>query len=119
MLNLSGESKIAGAVGNVGAMNNLLAGSPSFTIGPRNPFKGMPREQLEDLKKFDDRPQDLEDYYRRLNAPGPQPFPLAGIPGSNHFPEAVGNMAGLANAGMFYGPQYGQALQGFAGKTLS
>jgi len=113
MLRLSGESGIAGAVGN------LMASDPSFKIGPRSPFKGMPREQLEELKKFDDRPQDLEDYYRRLNAPGPQPFPLAGIPGSSNLPGAIGNMGGLANAGLFYGPQYGQALQGFAGKTLS
>lgn len=108
----AGESNVPGAPGN------LFAGSPSFKIGPRNPFKGMPREQLEELKKFDDRPQDLQQYYDRINNPGPQ-LPLAGIPGSSNLPGAIGNMGGLANAGMFYGPQYGQALAGFAGKTLS
>ena len=73
-----------GGMSNVpGAPGNLLAGSPSFEIGPRSPFKGMSREQLEELKKFDDRPEDLQRYYDRINAPGPQ-LPLAGIPGSSN-----------------------------------
>lgn len=71
---------------------NLIAGSPSFTIGPRSPFKGMSREQLEELKKFDDRPQDLQQYYDRINNPGPQ-LPMAYE--SSNFPGEVGNMGGL------------------------
>jgi len=74
-----------------GAPGNFLAGNPSF-----------------DTMK------------RRGITPGGGPqLPLAGIPGSSNLPGAIGNMGGLANAGMFYGPQYGQALAGFAGKTLS
>lgn len=86
-----GLQDVAGAPGNTAAF--LVAGSPSFEIGPRSPFKGMPREQLEELKKFDDRPGDLQKYYDQINAPGPQlPFPSAVMPGSSNLYNAIGNM---------------------------
>jgi len=97
-------------------LGNLIAGSPSFTIGPRSPFKGMSREQLEELKKFDDRPQDLQKYYDRINNPGPQ-LPMAY--GSSNLPAAIGNMGGLQNAQFFGGPQLGQIPVGFQGKYVS
>lgn len=77
-----GESSVPGAPGN------LMAGSPSFQIGPRSPFKGMSQEELNKLKEWDDRPGDLQKYYQQQNQPGPQ-LPFAG------FPSAVGNMGGL------------------------
>jgi hypothetical protein len=66
----------------------ILAGSPSFQIGPRNPFKGMSQEELNKLKEWDSRPGDLQKYYEQQNRPGPQ-LPFAGFPG------AIGNMGGL------------------------
>ena len=111
-----GMSNVPGAPGNF--PENSLAGSPSFEIGPRSPFKGMSREQLEELKKFDDRPEDLQRYYDRINAPGPR-LPLAGIPGSSNLPGAIGNMGGIQNAQFFGGPQLGQLPAGFVNKTLA
>jgi hypothetical protein len=109
----AGESNVPGAPGN------LLAGSPSFQIGPRSPFKGMSREALEELKQFDDRPQDLQRYYEQQNNPGPRLFPLAGIPGSSNLPGAVGNMQGMVNAQFYGGPQLGQIPPGFDNKIVS
>jgi hypothetical protein len=109
----AGEANVPGAPGNLG---NLMAGSPSFQIGPRSPFKGMSREQLEELKKFDDRPQDLQQYYDRINNPGPQ-LPMAY--GSSNLPGAIGNMGGMQNAQFFGGPQLGQMPAGFQGKYVS
>ena len=71
-----------------GAPGNLLAGGPSFQIGPRSPFKGMSQEELNKLKEWDSRPGDLQKYYEQQNRPGPQ-LPFAGIPGD------VGNFGGL------------------------
>ena len=47
-------------MGNAGA---LMAGSPSFNIGPRSPFKGMSQEELNKLKEWDHRPGELQQYY--------------------------------------------------------
>ena len=76
----------------------------------------MSREQLEELKKFDDRPQDLQRYYDRINNPGPQ-LPMAY--GSSNLPGAIGNMGGMQNAQFFGGPQLGQMPAGFQGKYVS
>ena len=111
-----GMRNVPGAPGNF--PENSLAGSPSFEIGPRSLFKGMSREKLEELKKFDDRPEDLQRYYDRINAPGPR-LPLAGIPGSSNLPGAIGNMGGIQNAQFFGGPQFGQLPAGFFNKTLA
>lgn len=77
-----GESNVPGAPGN------FLAGSPSFQIGPRSPFKGMSQEELNKLKEWDSRPGDLQKYYEQQNRPGPQ-LPFANLPG------VAGNMGGL------------------------
>lgn len=112
----AGESNVPGAPGN------LFAGGPSFDI-PRGPgaLGGRSEEQIRRLQQsMPENQQLLEEMKRRGITPGGGPqLPLAGIPGSSNLPGAIGNMGGLANAGLFYGPQYGQALQGFAGKTLS
>jgi len=80
--------------GNLGATGvGLLAGSPSFQIGPRSPFKGMSQEELNKLKEWDSRPGDLQKYYEQQNRPGPQ-LPFAGIPGD------VGNFGGLIAQGL-------------------
>jgi hypothetical protein len=112
MLRTDGGYGVPGMPGNSGA----LAGNPSFNIGPRNPFRGMTREDLEQLKNFDDRPQDLQKYYEKINAPGPR-LPFAMLPGSSNLPNAIGNMAGLANSQFYQGPQLGQAGLYFGGVT--
>lgn len=56
-------------------LEDYLAGL-SFKIGPRSPFKGMPQEKFNEYKEFDDRPKELQEYYERLNRPGPS-LPLA------------------------------------------
>ena len=122
---------VPGAPGNLMAGGNFMvgpgnggvytAGNPSFDIGPRSPFKGMTRDQLEELKRFDDRPQDLQRYYDRINAPGPQ-LPLA--QGFGSFPGAIGNMGGIQDGQFYLGPQLGQVPvsqvpAGFQGKYVS
>jgi len=102
-------------LGNAGAFSNLMAGSPSFDIGPRSPFKGMPQEELNKLKEWDQRPQDLQKYYERINAPGPKlPFALGldanpliaqAYPGG----QALGNAAALGGQ-MGVGPQNYEAM---------
>ena len=104
---IAGESYVPGAAGN------LFAGGPSFNIGPRSPFRGMSQEELNKLKEWDQRPQDLQKYYERINAPGPKlPFALGldssplvaqAYPG----PQAIGNAAalgGMMGAGDRFGP---------------
>jgi len=107
----SGESNVPGAPGN------LMAGTPSFTIGPRSPFKGMPQEELNKLKEWDQRPGDLQKYYEKLNAPGPKlpfayqggtPFPIAqAYPGG----QAIGNAAGMLGGEMGMNPALMQQMQ--------
>lgn len=105
----SGESNVPGAPGN------LFAGGPSFNIGPRSPFKGMPQEELNKLKEWDQRPQDLQKYYERINAPGPKlPFAM-GLDASpmiaQAYPggQAIGNAAALGGQ-MGVGPQNYEAM---------
>jgi len=97
-ISYAGESNVPGAAGNL-FPRNVIAGSPSFQIGPRSPFKGMPQEELNRLKEWDQDPQGLQQYYDRLNAPGPKPFPLPLA--YNPFPGTVP----MGNAGFFAGPQ--------------
>ena len=98
-----------------GAPGNLIAGNPfgpQFAIPGRRPV-GQPVLPGEDKKA-------IEEVY---GTPGPKPMPGAaplGLPmafGSSNLPGAVGNMAGIANAQFFEGPQLGQAApQGEPGK---
>jgi len=98
-MRIYGERNMPGAGGN-------LAGTPSFQIGPRSPFKGMSQEELNKLKEWDSRPGELQKYYEEQNRPGPS-LPFANLPG------AAGNMGGLllaqlptagGNAGSLGGP---------------
>lgn len=91
----------------------LFAGSPSFQIGPRSPFKGMPQEELNKLKEWDQDPKGLQQYYDRLNAPGPK-LPFAGFGGGSQlvaqvYPgaQAVGNQAGMLGGAMGMGQGFG------------
>lgn len=91
----------------------LFAGSPSFQIGPRSPFKGMPQEELNKLKEWDQDPKSLQEYYDRLNVPGPK-LPFAGFGGGAQlvaqvYPggQAVGNQAGMLGGAMQMGPTFG------------
>jgi hypothetical protein len=102
MYRTDGGYGVPGMPGNGGV---YTAGNPSFDIGPRSPFKGMTRDELEELKRFDDRPQDLQRYYDRINAPGPQ-LPLA--QGFGSLPGPIGNVGGVQNAQFYLGPQLGQ-----------
>ena len=93
----------------------LVAGSPSFQIGPRSPFKGMPQEQLNELKNWDQDPNGLQQYYDRMNRQGPSlpniRMPLAYNPLQGGVP--------MGNAGFFAGPQLGQVPAGFQNKIVS
>lgn len=107
----SGESNVPGAPGN------LLAGSPSFDIGPRSPFKGMSQEQLNKLKEWDQRPGDLQKYYEKINAPGPKlPFAMGAYPNAmiaQAYPggQAIGNAAALGGQVGINPQQYQQMME--------
>ena len=93
---------------------------PQFEIPGRKPV-GQPVLPGEDKKA-------IEDVY---GIPGPKPMPGTaplGLPmafGSSNLPGAVGNMAGMANAGFYAGPQFNQPgatfipPAGFQGKYVS
>jgi len=111
-----GESNVPGAPGN------LLAGNPfgpAFAIPGKRPV-GQPILPGENKK-------DIENVY---GVPGPKPMPGGaplGLPmafGSSNLPGAVGNMAGIANATFYAGPQFNQPGNvslpaGFQGKYVS
>lgn len=107
----SGESNVPGAPGN------LLAGSPSFDIGPRSPFKGMSQEQLNKLKEWDQRPGDLQKYYEKINAPGPKlPFAMGAYPNAmiaQAYPggQDIGNAAALGGQVGINPRQYQQMME--------
>ena len=97
-------------VGNAGVFDNstiYVSADPSFKIGPRSPFKGMSQKDLEDLKKFDDRPGDLQKYYNNINSPGAQLFPLAQ---ANTGMPPMGN-AGALGGGMSMNSEQMQQMQ--------
>lgn len=100
-----GESNVPGAPGN------LLAGSRSFDIRrSAGALGGRSGEQLRRLYEggTQQNQQLNEELMKRGIMPGSGPqLPMAF--GSSNLPGAVGNMAGLANAQFFEGPQLGQA----------
>jgi hypothetical protein len=101
-------------MGNAGA---LMAGSPSFNIGPRSPFKGMSQEELNKLKEWDQRPGELQQYYEKINSPGPKlPFAYQGgtsFPIAQAYPggQAIGNAAGMLGGEMGMNPALMQQMQ--------
>lgn len=103
-----------GGMGNEGAMRPpMMAGNPfgpAFQIPGRKPG-GQPVLPGENKEA-------IEGVYGR---PGPQPMPGTsplGLPmamGSSNLPNAIGNMAGVANSQFYRGPQLGQAGLYFGG----
>jgi hypothetical protein len=100
-----------GMVNVPGAPGNLVAGGPSFDIKrSAGPLGGRSGEQLRRLYEggTQQNKQLNEELMKRGIMPGAGPqLPMAF--GSSNLPAAVGNMAGLANATFFEGPQLGQA----------
>jgi hypothetical protein len=103
-----------GGMGNEGAMRPpMMAGNPfgpAFQIPGKKPG-GQPVLPGENKEA-------IEGVYGR---PGPQPMrgisPM-GLPmamGSSNLPNAIGNMAGVANSQFYKGPQLGQAGLYFGG----
>lgn len=99
-----GESNVPGAPGN------LLAGAPSFDIRrSAGALGGRSGEQLRRLYEggTQQNQQLNEELMKRGIMPGSGPqLPMAF--GSSNLPGAAGNMAGMANAQFFDGPQLGQ-----------
>jgi hypothetical protein len=104
-----------GEAGVPGAPGNLMAGSPSFDIrrGP-GALGGRSEEQIRRLQQnLPENRQLLEEMQRRGISPGGGPqLPLAGVMGG------MGNVAALANAQFYKGPQMGQVPAGFQGKSV-
>jgi hypothetical protein len=74
--------------GDPGEVMNL-ARDPSFRINAPSPFKNMPQSELDRLKDWDSDPGALQEYYNRINLPGPKLFPQASVMGN------MGNVAGM------------------------
>jgi len=93
-----GGFNVLGMGGNTGGM---LAGNPfgpQFVI-PQRGIRGMSREEIEGLKKWD--PQSapaIENIYRNVKPGGPQPFPLAYSNGSS----PAGNIGALEDIAQGY-----------------
>ena len=110
-VSFQGERNVPGAPGNnaPGAFGGLMAGSPSFDI-PRGPgaLGGRSEEQIRRLQQsMPENRQLLDEMKRRGITPGGGPqLPLAGVMGG------IGNVAGLANAQFYGGPQMGQLPAG-------
>jgi len=109
-----------GFVGNEAGMAsslplNFIAGGPSFEINKRpGSLGGRTGEQLRRLYEggTQQNQQLNEELRQRGILPGGPQLPLAGFPG------AAGNMAGMANAEFFAGPQLSQLPAGFLNKTI-
>lgn len=110
MFRTDGGYGVPGMPGNAG---QFLAGNPfgpGFVIPNKQPT-GRPLLPGED-------PKAIEGVY---GPTGPRPMP-GNIPpalpmamGSSNLPNAIGNMAGLANSQFYKGPQLGQAGLYFGG----
>lgn len=108
----AGESNVPGAPGNLFAGGNFLGGQGS-AINPEAFKKDARQQKIYNKGMGTDNPNEREIFLQRT---GPQ-LPMAMSPGSmpltaQVYPAgtAIGNVAGLANAQFFNGPQYGQAL---------
>ena len=90
----AGQSGIAGAVGNLAGVSFPIRGGAS--VG--RPLLPNQKELKGDKRDPSFPPEEAI----------PLRLPLAGIPGSSNLPGAVGNMQGVANAGLYGGPQFNQ-----------
>ena len=109
----AGQSGIAGAVGNLAGVSfPINESSRTRQIrGIRNLKEGAAGAEKEAAEQM----------LRRLG--GPQ-LPTVMSPGSSNLPGAVGNMQGVANAGLYGGPQLNQPgnvslPNGFVNKMVS
>jgi hypothetical protein len=98
-----------GGIGNEGAMRPpMMAGNPlqdpRFQIPGGQPWNKTPILPGKETEEFNKRPINLV----------PQ-LPRAVLPGSSNLPNAIGNMAGVANSQFYRGPQLGQAGLYFGG----
>lgn len=109
MLRTDGGYGVPGMPGNGGQFigNRPLAPGSS-------PYAEPSRDYLRDRYPFGKPPQPPEPRQEQL--PVQLQLPLAG---SSNLPNAIGNMAGLANAQFYGGPQMGQMPAGFQGKYVS
>lgn len=110
MFRTDGGYGVPGMPGNAG---QFLAGNPfgpGFVIPGKKPVGQpvLPGESKEAIQGV-------------YGTPGPKPMPGSvplGLPmamGSSNLPNAIGNMAGIANSQFYRGPQLGQAGLYFGG----
>lgn len=95
----SGESNVPGAPGNLFAGGNFLGGQGS-AINPEAFKKDSRQQKIYNKGMGTDNPNEREIFLKRT---GPQ-LPMA----------SIGNVAGMANAQFFEGPQFGQASSSVA-----
>ena len=95
----SGESNVPGAPGNLFAGGNFLGGQGS-AINPEAFKKDSRQQKIYNKGMGTDNPNEREIFLKRT---GPQ-HPMA----------SIGNVAGMANAQFFEGPQFGQASSSVA-----
>ena len=102
-MTIGGIENVPGAGGNLG-YRGQIAGNPfgqQFVI-PQRGIRGMTPSQLEELKQWDPASsQELQNIYDNRKPGGPTLLPLAYSNGS----PPMGNVAALANAGFYAGPQ--------------
>ena len=95
----SGESNVPGAPGNLFAGGNFLGGQGS-AINPEAFKKDSRQQKIYNKGMGTDNLNEREIFLKRT---GPQ-LPMA----------SIGNVAGMANAQIFEGPQFGQASSSVA-----
>lgn len=106
-----GGINIPGAPGNVGGM---VAGSPGYFMGDQQVQDRLFKYGMQNTPRGQDIQRRIENIRQQYpNAFGPQASMYGALPGN------AGNMAGIANAQFFGGPQMGQVPAGFVGKTVS
>jgi len=104
-----GEAGVPGAPGNQAAFQGAIAGNPfgpQFQI-PQKGIRGMTPAQIKELKDWDPASAgEIDRIHQNIQPGGPQLFPRAGVMGG------MGNVAGLANAQFYGGPQMDQLPPG-------
>jgi len=96
-----------GEVNVPGAAGNLLAGSPGSRLSEQEIQDRLFRYGMEQTPRGQQIQQRIQEI--RQQYPGAFGLQSAQAGGSSNLPGAIGNMAGVANAQFFEGPQLGQA----------